>query len=109
MSALKLLTIVTMVLSLTSPVLAKRLIDCKRCGLEHLLRSPAIGIDINSDSLCESSKPLYHTCVLMVGCRTAAIKSADGSLAQLARITASDELRILMKEWAKETIPVFPE
>lgn len=48
---LKLLRIATIILSLTVPLLAKRIIDCERCALEHLLRSPAIGIDINTDSL----------------------------------------------------------
>lgn len=44
----------------------------------------------------------------MVGRRTAAVKYADGSVAQLAEITATDELSTLMREWAKEPIAVFP-
>ena len=60
MGVIKLFSIAAMILSLIIPLLAKQIIDCERCGLEHLLRSPAIGIDINTDYLCESSEPSHH-------------------------------------------------
>ena len=47
--------------------------------------------------------------VLISYLRTAAIKSTNGTVTQLAKISSSVELQELMQEWAKDPIALFPE
>ena len=51
MILINLFTVAATILSLVVPLWSTRIIDCKRCGIEHVLQSPAIGIDINSESV----------------------------------------------------------
>lgn len=47
----KVFTVAATLLSLLGPLLAKRIIVCERCGLEHRLRSPALGINLDTESM----------------------------------------------------------
>jgi len=51
MIIINLFTVAAAILSLVVPLWSKRIIDYERCAIEHVLQSPAIGIDINSESV----------------------------------------------------------
>jgi len=51
MHGFKVFTVAATLLSLLGPLLAKRIIVCERCGLEHRLRSPAFGINLDTESM----------------------------------------------------------
>lgn len=62
MGPIKLSSVAAICLGLVGPLLAKRIIDCGSCGLEQLLKSPAIGIDINTEMLVRVTQmPLQLT------------------------------------------------